>query len=140
MRIILVQFLAKIESGTITNIWHYFGAICHIWTISGTIQKNELLAQKRFWIWLILNQSSPFIFIKEYCSLQVMHMASWSELYWRVNFVRFDRPQEAGGDRGLGPLPGQNDASGNVNIVAASCSTTACPRLRHLTVTIFVLP
>ena len=50
-------------------------------------------------------------------------MASRSEVYWRVNFVRFDRPQGAGGDRGFERLPGQNDPSGNVNIVSDSCST-----------------
>ena len=46
-------------------------------------------------------------------------MASEGEgkVYWRVNFVRFDRPQEAGGDRGFGRLPPQSDPSGNVNIV-----------------------
>ena len=52
-------------------------------------------------------------------------MASEGEgkVYWRVNFVRFDRPQEAGGDRGFGRLPPQSDPSGNVNIVPDSCST-----------------
>ena len=68
-------------------------------------------------------------------------------MYWRVNFVRFDRPQGAGGDRGFGRLPGQNDPSGNVNIVADSCSSPLLDtslviadgliRLRHLRVTIF---
>ena len=43
-------------------------------------------------------------------------------MYWRVNFVRFDRPQEAGGDRGFGRLNPQNDPGGNVNIVVNSCS------------------
>ena len=37
--------------------------------------------------------------------------------------MRFDRPQEAGGDRGFGRLPPQSDPSGNVNIVPDSCST-----------------
>ena len=43
-------------------------------------------------------------------------------MYWRVNFVRFDRPQEAGGDKGFGRLNPQNDPGGNVNIVVNSCS------------------
>ena len=37
--------------------------------------------------------------------------------------MRFDRPQSAGGDRGFGRLPAQNDPSANVNIVPDSCST-----------------
>ena len=77
-------------------------------------------------------------------------MASRSEVYWRVNFLQFDRPQEAGGDRGFERLPGQNDRSGNINIVADSCSSPLLDtslviavgliRLRHLRVTIFSQP
>ena len=74
-------------------------------------------------------------------------MASRSEVYWRVNFLQFDRPQEAGG---FERLPGQNDRSGNINIVADSCSSSLLDtslviaggliRLRHLRVTIFSQP